>query len=156
MKYVYIYGTYDLLHPGHIAFIKAAKKLGDILHIGIVSDKAVKELKGEGRPVQSQADRMRMVEAIKGVSQVHEQPTYDPTLWLDWIRDCQIGTDMGESSITLCKGDDWDDIPGKDWDSEGVEFNYVSLPYSKEWSTSKTIVKIIEEYDRFIPKKEVI
>lgn len=54
-------GCYDILHIGHVRLFDYAKSLGDILIVGIDSDRRVKELKGEGRPINSQEDRKEML-----------------------------------------------------------------------------------------------
>lgn len=54
-------GCYDILHVGHVRLFDYAKSLGDILIVGIDSDRRVKELKGEGRPINSQEDRKEML-----------------------------------------------------------------------------------------------
>lgn len=143
MKYVYTYGAFDLLHPGHVSFLQRAAQLGDMLLVGVVSDKAVRELKGNGRPIQSQEDRMTLVNAIEGVFEVYEQNTYNPIEMLKMINETMIGIHESSSSIILTKGDDWDFIPGKDWAEEN-RIEYTSLSYSDKWSTSATIKKIQE------------
>ena len=54
-------GCYDILHVGHVRLFDYAKSLGDILIVGIDSDRRVKELKGDGRPINSQEDRKEML-----------------------------------------------------------------------------------------------
>ena len=58
MKHVFVNGTFDILHPGHIALLNYAKSLGNYLTVGIDSDARIKELKGSDRPVNSQEERM--------------------------------------------------------------------------------------------------
>lgn len=57
-------GVFDILHPGHIRVLREAKKFGDILIVGINSDKSVKEIKGESRPINSESDRLEMVSSF--------------------------------------------------------------------------------------------
>lgn len=64
---VYARGAFDLLHAGHIDFIEFAKKQGDILVLGIVSDNVIRKCKGSNRPVKDEIDRMRVADSIKGV-----------------------------------------------------------------------------------------
>ena len=64
---VLVGGTFDLLHSSHIDFLEQSKRLGDILIVGIVSDKEVKRRKGESRPIQSQKERARIISALKPV-----------------------------------------------------------------------------------------
>jgi rfaE bifunctional protein nucleotidyltransferase chain/domain len=63
-------GCFDLLHVGHIRYLAAAKKLGDILVVGLNSDASVKTLKGAGRPINSEADRAEVLSALAMVDHV--------------------------------------------------------------------------------------
>jgi D-beta-D-heptose 7-phosphate kinase/D-beta-D-heptose 1-phosphate adenosyltransferase len=69
-KKVIVNGTFDLLHVGHISLLEYAKSLGDHLLVCIDSDSRVKELKGESRPINSQADRIKMLSAVRWVDLV--------------------------------------------------------------------------------------
>src|ERR1700704_3921285 len=60
-------GCFDLLHPGHLGFLREAKSLGDVLVVGINSDAAALRLKGPGRPLVADADRAAMVAALEPV-----------------------------------------------------------------------------------------
>ncbi len=63
-------GCFDLLHPGHIAYLQEAKKLGDKLIVAVNTDASVAELKGPERPINCLADRMAMLLALKAVDHV--------------------------------------------------------------------------------------
>lgn len=67
---VFVNGTFDILHPGHIALLKYARLLGDRLFVAIDSDFRVKQLKGEDRPINDVGVRKTMLEAIKWVDEV--------------------------------------------------------------------------------------
>lgn len=54
-------GTFDLLHIGHVLYLSEAKKLGDVLIVGLDSDQKVRERKGEGRPIVPESERMAML-----------------------------------------------------------------------------------------------
>lgn len=69
-KLVVTNGCFDLLHLGHATYLEAARNLGDLLLIGLNSDESVKELKGEGRPINRQDDRAALVAALESVSGV--------------------------------------------------------------------------------------
>ena len=69
-KVVFTNGCFDILHRGHVSYLNEAKSLGDILVIGINTDKSVKRLKGEDRPVNSEADRAFMLLNLKAVDYV--------------------------------------------------------------------------------------
>lgn len=66
---VWVNGTFDVLHVGHITLLEFASQFG-LLRVGIDTDKRVKELKGEDRPFNNQYDRKKMLEAIKFVDEV--------------------------------------------------------------------------------------
>jgi rfaE bifunctional protein nucleotidyltransferase chain/domain len=69
-KVVFTNGCFDLLHRGHIEYLKKAKKLGDILIVGLNSDSSVRKIKGKGRPVQKQADRAMILTSLYFVDYV--------------------------------------------------------------------------------------
>ncbi|HLB12482.1 MAG TPA: adenylyltransferase/cytidyltransferase family protein, partial [Dehalococcoidia bacterium] len=66
-KVVLTNGCFDLLHVGHLRYLRQAKALGDILIVGVNDDVSVGRLKGSRRPVISQDDRAEMVAALDGV-----------------------------------------------------------------------------------------
>ena len=70
MTTVFVNGTFDILHLGHIGLLEHAKSLGDELIVGIDSDARVKVLKGENRPVNNERDRGLMLLATKYVDKV--------------------------------------------------------------------------------------
>ena len=70
MKKVIVNGTFDLLHRGHIEMLQYAKSLGDYLLVAIDTDRRVKELKGLGRPINTEKDRKFILEALKCVDAV--------------------------------------------------------------------------------------
>lgn len=67
-KIVFTNGCFDLLHVGHIRYLKEARKLGDYLVVGVNSDASVKELKGPTRPIQNQDDRAEILAALEAVN----------------------------------------------------------------------------------------
>ena len=69
-KKVIVNGTFDLLHVGHVALLEYARSLGDQLLVCIDSDSRVKQLKGESRPINTQADRVKMLSALRCVDMV--------------------------------------------------------------------------------------
>ena len=69
-KKIIINGTFDLLHVGHIELLEYAKSLGDQLLVCIDSDSRVKQLKGESRPINTQDDRIKMLNALRCVDMV--------------------------------------------------------------------------------------
>jgi rfaE bifunctional protein nucleotidyltransferase chain/domain len=69
-KLVFTNGCFDLLHAGHVRYLRQARELGDALAVGLNSDGSVRELKGEGRPVNPQEDRAEVLAALGSVDYV--------------------------------------------------------------------------------------
>jgi D-beta-D-heptose 7-phosphate kinase/D-beta-D-heptose 1-phosphate adenosyltransferase len=69
-KKVIVNGAFDILHVGHVALLEYAKSLGDHLLVCVDSDSRVKQLKGELRPINIQADRVKMLGALRCVDMV--------------------------------------------------------------------------------------
>ena len=71
MKIIFVNGCFDVLHPGHIQLFEYAKSLGDYLIVAIDSDEKVTQMKGEERPIFSQEDRSKVLQAIRYIDVVH-------------------------------------------------------------------------------------
>ena len=69
-RVVFTNGCFDIMHAGHVRYLNEAKKLGDVLVIGLNSDESVRMLKGEGRPVNSAADRAEVLAGLRAVDHV--------------------------------------------------------------------------------------
>ncbi|MEO0414797.1 MAG: phosphoribosylglycinamide formyltransferase [Verrucomicrobiota bacterium] len=69
-RVVFTNGCFDLLHAGHVRYLKEARALGDALVVAINSDESVRELKGEGRPVHNAEDRAEILCALEAVDKV--------------------------------------------------------------------------------------
>mgnify|MGYP003574951223 CR=1 FL=1 len=69
-KLVVTNGCFDLLHLGHVTYLEQARNLGDTLLVGVNSDYAVRQLKGEGRPINSEHDRAAVLAALASVDAV--------------------------------------------------------------------------------------
>jgi rfaE bifunctional protein nucleotidyltransferase chain/domain len=70
MKTVFVNGTFDILHRGHLALLSYARSLGDNVIVAIDTDERVRELKGQTRPINSCIDRMIMLQSLKTVDKV--------------------------------------------------------------------------------------
>ena len=70
MKRVFVNGTFDILHIGHLELLAYAKSLGDFVIVAIDSDRRVRELKGTSRPINTEHERKAMLEAIRWVDRV--------------------------------------------------------------------------------------
>ena len=135
-KVVFTNGVFDLLHAGHVDYLSKAKKLGDILIVGLNSDDSVKRIKGNKRPILKQQERALIISNLKPV---------DYVIFFD--------EDTPEKLISelipdvLVKGADWsiDEIVGKDIvEKYGGEVK--AIEFVNKQSTSKIIDLIIERY----------
>lgn len=73
-RIVLVGGCFDIIHFGHINFLKQAKALGDYLVVALESDENVKRMKGDARPIHTQAQRKEMLEALSFVDEVVALP----------------------------------------------------------------------------------
>jgi D-beta-D-heptose 7-phosphate kinase/D-beta-D-heptose 1-phosphate adenosyltransferase len=100
MKKIIVNGTFDILHIGHINLLNYAKSLGDHLLVCIDTDRRVKELKGDDRPINNQYERKFLLENLKSVDEVK---LFDSKKELiDNIKECDImvkGSDYFGKSI---------------------------------------------------------
>ena len=103
-------GCFDLLHAGHVALLEASRALGDVLVVAINSDRSVRELKGEGRPILPQSERAEVLRALEAVDAVvvYDEPTpravvraLQPDVLVkgaDWAEDAIIGREEVEAA----------------------------------------------------------
>jgi D-beta-D-heptose 7-phosphate kinase/D-beta-D-heptose 1-phosphate adenosyltransferase len=87
-KIVFVNGTFDIIHLGHLALFNYAKSLGDFLLVAIDSDNRVKQLKGNSRPVNNEHERKTLLENLKAIDKVQIFDT-DQEL-IDIIATCDI------------------------------------------------------------------
>lgn len=69
-KIVFTNGCFDILHAGHVRYLKESKKFGDILIVGLNSDISVKKIKGESRPINPEMDRAEVLAGLEAVSYI--------------------------------------------------------------------------------------
>ncbi|MEW6675176.1 MAG: D-glycero-beta-D-manno-heptose 1-phosphate adenylyltransferase [Nitrospirota bacterium] len=126
-RIVFTNGCFDIIHVGHIRYLKEAKALGDILVIGLNSDRSVSIIKPE-RPINPQNQRAEILSSLEMVDYV---TMFDEETPYELIKLLQ--------PHILVKGGDWkkEDIVGSDIAKETY-----SLPYIKGISTSEIIEKI--------------
>ena len=76
-RVVFTNGCFDILHAGHVRYLGTARSFGDCLVVGLNSDASVRRLKGEGRPVNGEADRAEVIGALRAVDYVtiFDEPT---------------------------------------------------------------------------------
>lgn len=108
MKKVFVNGTFDILHRGHLELLAYARSLGDSLTVAIDSDRRVQEKKGQTRPINSYADRATMLKHIRWVDDVKEFDTDEDLINLIKSHDIMVkGSDyrgqpiIGEDSIKV-------------------------------------------------------
>ena len=77
-------GCFDVIHVGHVRYLQGAKELGDVLIVGINSDKQVALLKGAGRPIMGERERAEIVDSIAAVDfvTIFDEPTVESLLLL--------------------------------------------------------------------------
>jgi len=66
-KVVFTNGTFDILHRGHVEYLAAARALGDVLVVGLNTDASIRRIKGNGRPINRNADRAAVLAALQHV-----------------------------------------------------------------------------------------
>jgi rfaE bifunctional protein nucleotidyltransferase chain/domain len=100
-KLVFTNGCFDLLHVGHVRYLKAARALGDALLVAINSDESVRALKGDGRPLHRAEDRAEVIAALEGVDHVVIFPEVRATELLEKVRPAIYvkGGDYTEDSL---------------------------------------------------------
>ena len=130
-KIVFTNGCFDILHKGHVRYLRQAKRMGDVLVVGINSDRSVSRLK-PGRPVNLERDRAEVLEALCVVDYVTIFDEKTPYRLIKSLK-----------PDVLVKGGDWkkEDIVGSDIAKETY-----SLPYVKGASTTGIIEKIISAH----------
>jgi D-beta-D-heptose 7-phosphate kinase/D-beta-D-heptose 1-phosphate adenosyltransferase len=128
MRKIFVNGTFDIIHRGHIQMLNFAKEQGDWLTVAIDSDARVKTLKGSKRPINSDYERMFLLMNLKAVDDV-----------------CIFSTDQELTQLiskhdAMVKGSDYigKDIVGQEVCHEIIFFNLL-----KGYSTSETIKRII-------------
>lgn len=130
MSVIVVNGTFDILHVGHIMLLNTARSMGDYLLVCIDTDRRVKELKGDLRPINNQTDRRSMLSNIKAVDQVE---------FFDSDEDL-INILKAYNPDIMVKGSDYrgKDIVGAKY-CKRIEF----FERLNEYSTTKTIQDII-------------
>ena len=135
-KVVFTNGCFDILHVGHIHYLRKAKSLGDILVVGLNTDRSVKEIKGEKRPIVPQKDRAEVLAALEFVDYVVLFDEPDPFSLIQKVK-----------PTILVKGADWpkDKIIGRDV-VEKVGGRVVRIPLIPGASSTGVIETIIQVY----------
>jgi D-beta-D-heptose 7-phosphate kinase/D-beta-D-heptose 1-phosphate adenosyltransferase len=135
-RVIFTNGCFDLIHPGHVSYLQQARALGDALVVALNSDRSVRELKGEKRPILDQNERAEVVAALGCVDYV--------TIFDDPTPRAVIAALLPD---VLVKGGDWDidQIVGRE-EIEAAGGVVLSLPFVEGCSTSDIIERILRSH----------
>ena len=129
-KKVFVNGTFDLLHRGHLELLNYAKKMGEYVCVGIDTDDRVRQMKGPTRPIYNQDERKFFLENLKAVDEVRFFSNDEDleTLVKDFKPDIMI------------VGSDWKDksVIGSYWAAQLIFFDRIG-----DYATTKTVENII-------------
>jgi D-beta-D-heptose 7-phosphate kinase/D-beta-D-heptose 1-phosphate adenosyltransferase len=135
-KIVFTNGCFDILHAGHVRYLKQAREAGDVLVLALNSDSSVRTIKGEKRPIVPQEERAEVISALRSVDYVTFFNDATPLSLIEYLR-----PDL------LVKGADWreEDVAGRDqvvsWGGR-----VVLIPIVEGASTTNIIEKILCTY----------
>tara|TARA_B100001142_G_C14216165_1_gene609647 strand:- start:484 stop:891 length:408 start_codon:yes stop_codon:yes gene_type:complete len=131
MSKVFVNGTFDLLHRGHLELLNFAKSLGDKVYVGIDTDRRVSEKKGPTRPIYNQEERKFFLENLKSV---HKVNLFDS----DFELEAMINFIQPDVMVV---GSDWKgkSVIGSMYASKLVFFSRIG-----DYATTKTIQSIID------------
>jgi rfaE bifunctional protein nucleotidyltransferase chain/domain len=142
LKVVFTNGVFDILHRGHVEYLDKAKSMGDVLMVGLNSDKSVRMVKGEGKPIVCQEDRAVVLAGLSSVDYIsyfdEETPHHIISSLLPDI---------------LVKGGDYnlDQIVGRDV-VEATGGRVITIPLTPGSSTSDLIRKV----GRLIKERKIL
>jgi rfaE bifunctional protein nucleotidyltransferase chain/domain len=131
-RIVFTNGCFDILHRGHVTYLAEARKLGDLLVVGLNSDASVKRLKGPERPINNEQDRKYVLSQLKSVDFVEI-----------FTEDTPLNLILKVKPKILVKGGDWkidQIVGGKEVIADGGDV--FSLNFVDGYSTTSIINKI--------------
>ena len=137
-KTIFTNGCFDILHVGHVRYLKEAKKIGDILIVAINSDSSVRAIKGKKRPLISEDERAEMVASLESVDYVTIFHESTPLELIEYLQ-----------PHIIVKGGDWteEEVVGREsvkkWGG-----TVVIVPEIRGTSTTNVIEKIIKIYGK--------
>ncbi len=133
---VFTNGCFDLLHLGHVRYLKAARAKGDVLVVGLNSDRSVRRIKGPKRPVVSENERAEVLAALACVDFVTLFDEPDPLVTIRALL-----------PNVLVKGSDWgeDAIVGREVVEEDGG-RVVRIPLTQGASTTRIIERVLSNY----------
>jgi rfaE bifunctional protein nucleotidyltransferase chain/domain len=127
-------GCFDLLHLGHIRYLRAARMLGDVLAVGLNGDQSVRKLKGANRPINNERDRAELLAALEDVDFVVIFPEVRATRFLEAV-----------APTIYVKGGDYtsDTLNAEEravMEKTGTEIRFI--PFEPGYSTSRIIERL--------------
>ncbi len=133
-KIVFTNGCFDILHVGHLRYLRQARELGDLLIVGLNSDDSVRRLKGETRPIVPEDERSEMLLGLEVVDFVCLFDSDTPLSLIEAVR-----------PDVLAKGGDWsiENIVGSDFVAS-YGGTTMSLPFVEGKSSTNIVQKILE------------
>ena len=137
-KTIFTNGCFDILHVGHVRYLKEAKKIGDILIVAINSDSSVRAIKGKKRPLIPEDERAEMVASLESVDYVTIFHESTPLELIEYLQ-----------PHIIVKGGDWteEEVVGREsvkkWGG-----TVVIVPEIRGTSTTNVIEKIIKIYGK--------
>ena len=142
-KIVFTNGCFDILHVGHIDYLRKAADMGDLLVVGLNSDESVRKLKGASRPINNQNDRAEVLSALSFVDYI---AIFDEDTPLDLIKIFQPDV--------LVKGADYkpEEVVGRE-EVEDLGGKLVLIPFSKGKSTTNTVRELKKLQDELIKNR---
>lgn len=135
-RIVFTNGCFDIIHVGHVRYLKEARELGDVLVVGLNSDISVRTIKGSNRPIVPQGERAEVLSSLKYVDYVVIFGEPDP-----------YNTIAAIKPDVLVKGGDWgiDKIIGRDI-VESYGGKVCTIPFIEGASSSGIIEDILTKY----------
>lgn len=132
-RIIFTNGVFDLLHPGHLRYLKKARALGDVLVVGLNSDNSVRRNKGNNRPILPENERVKLVAALEMVDYV---TVFEEDTPFELITAIQPDV--------LVKGGDYHlhDIVGRDA-VEARGGKVLTIPFEEGFSSSEIIERIL-------------
>ena len=135
-RIVFTNGCFDIIHVGHVRYLKEARSLGDVLVVGLNSDESVRAIKGMNRPIVPQGERAEVLSSLRDVDYVVIFNEPDPYNTIAALR-----------PDILVKGGDWsiENIIGRDI-VESYGGKVCSIPFIEGASSTNIIESIIKKY----------
>ena len=137
-KIVTTNGVFDILHLGHVKYLEAAKKIGDVLIVGVNTNSSVKQNKGDKRPINDEKSRVGVLAGLESVDYVFLFNEKNPVKWIGKIKP-DVHVKAGDYKMRQI-------IEKSVVEKNGGKI--VITKMGKNYSTTKIINKILESYQK--------